>query len=109
MAKGIALARIGAYPIIPPGAAGFYSRWCAFEGIDCYAPEMMTDEQRAQYEEAAGEPAPPRNPYRFNPRHPLRLGHQATKDVDPWLAYPGATVTEQCLAWLRAEFGPRRA
>jgi hypothetical protein len=108
MPNHIPLARIGAQPIIPPGTVGWYASWCRFEGLSPYHPEAMTPEQRACYEAEAGEPAPPRNPYRVDTCHPLRLGRQATRDVDPWLAYPGATVTAKCLAWLRAEFAARR-
>ena len=105
--KRIPLARIGAFPIIPPGTPGWYWDWCRFEGIDPYQPQTMTPAQRAHYEESAGEPAPPRNPYRVDPSRTQRLGRPATKDVDPWLEYPGTTVTGKCLAWLKAEFGRR--
>jgi hypothetical protein len=79
-----------------------------FEQANPYHPESWTATERARYEASAGEPAPPRNPYRIDVCHPVRLGHQAMKkDDDPWLAFPGRTVTERCLSWLEAEFGGR--
>jgi hypothetical protein len=102
------LARIGAFPHIPPGTPGWYAAWCAFEGLSVYHPERMTPAQRARYEAEACAPAPPRNPYRVDGCHPLRLGRQATRDVDPWDAFPGTTVAQRCVAWLQAEFGARR-
>jgi len=101
------LARIGAQPIVPPSTVGWYGAWCAFEGLNPYHPERMTDEQRARYEADAGEPAPPRNPYRVDPCHPVQLG-ATHDDEEPWRAMPGDTLTAQCLAWLRAEFGGSR-
>jgi hypothetical protein len=106
--RAIPLARIGAYPLLPPGTVGWYAHYCAFEALSPYHPERMTVAQRARYEADAGEPAPPRNPYRVDRCCPARLGQPATKETeDPWLAYPGARISERCLAWLRAEFAPR--
>jgi hypothetical protein len=67
----------------------------------------MTPAQRAQYEEAAGEPAPPRNPYRSDKCHPMRIGHSAGADEVPWREAPGDTVASKCVAWLQAEFSGR--
>jgi hypothetical protein len=76
-----------------------------FEQANPYHPESWTATERARYEASAGEPAPPRNPYRIDVCHPVRLGHPAMKDDDPWMHYPGPTMTHKCLAWLRDTFG----